>query len=140
MAKTIYVPDPKCRFKKYLTTEDGKQCALPCCMIGYFECQFVKDCIPCPLRWQYKDFNGWDDIDDKTKIAIVDNASDVVKTLASSNNIEIPAVTTLFDLLDATRIVQSKLDSQTSVTRDTLESIAETLMKLGSGTKKSTQT
>lgn len=90
------------------------------------------------MRWQYKDFNGWDDIDDKTKIAIVDNASDVVKTLASSNNIEIPTVTTLFDLLDATRIVQSKLDSQTSVTRDTLESIAETLMKLGSGTEKST--
>lgn len=139
MSNTTYVPDPKCRFKKYLTTEDGKQCALPCCMIGYFECQFVKDCNPCPLRWQYKDFNGWDDIDDKTKIAIVDNASDVVKTLASSNNIEIPVVTTLFDLLDATRIVQSKLDNQTPVTHDTLESIAQTLMRLGTGTDKITQ-
>ena len=62
----------------------------------------------------------------------------MVKTLASSNNIEIPVVTTLFDLLDATRIVQSKLDGQTTVTHDTLESIAQTLMRLGTGTKKIT--
>lgn len=130
-----YVPDQTCKFKTYLTNEDGSRCLKPCCLIGHFECQFILDTNPCPIKWQFDNFDGWDTIDDETKIRIVDNASTVVKTLANSHSIEIPQVTTLFDLLDATRIVQKNIEGPTAETTNTLESIAATLIKLGTSTK-----
>ena len=132
--------DPTCEFKSYNWLEnDGMQCKKPHCIIGAFECQWIDNCIPCPLRWQWKGWNGWDDVTPEIKVRIVDDATAVVTTLASRHSILLPEINTLFDLLDATRIVQSKLDNQTPVTHDTLESIAQTLMRLGTGTKKITQ-
>lgn len=134
---SIYTPhlfpkmDPFCKFKHYLVDETGKQCKKPYCEIGFFECQWIDDCIPCPLRWQWKDWDGWDDITPEVKVRIVNDAKTVVTTLASSHGIEIPQITTLFDLLDATRVVQSNIEG-TQTTQDTLDSIAETLIKLGS--------
>jgi hypothetical protein len=57
------------------------------------------------LRWQWKDWNGWNNIDPEIKVKIVDNATTIVTTLASNHGVEIPEITTIFDLLDATRAV-----------------------------------
>lgn len=117
--------DPTCKFKQYLVDESGKQCKKPCCKIGFFECQWIDNCIPCPLRWQW----GGGDITPDDKIKIVDDAKRIVTILAESNSIDIPQVATIFDLLDATRIVQDKIEG-TQYTSQTLESIAQTLEKI----------
>lgn len=129
--------DPTCKFKRWLLEDDGKQCKKPYCTIGFFECQWLDNCIPCPLRWQWDGFDGWDKITPDVKIRIVDDAKRVVTTLASSHKIDIPEVGTLFDLLDATRIVQSSIEG-TETTEQTLESIAQTLRKLGASTESMT--
>ena len=51
-------------------------------------------------------------------------------TLASRHSIPLPEINTLFDLLNATRFVQENIEG-TQTTQDTLDSIAETLVKLG---------
>lgn len=126
--------DPTCKFKKYLLEDDGKQCKKPYCEIGFFECQWIDNCIPCPLRWQWGSFDGWDNIPEEVKIKIVDNAKEVVCGLAASHSIDIPEVVTIFDLLDATRVVQEQIEG-TETTDQTLESIAETLTRLGNAEK-----
>ena len=77
------------------------------------------------MRWQW----GGGDITPDDKIKIVDDAKRIVTILAESNSIDIPQVTTIFDLLDATRIVQDKIEG-TQYTDQTLESIAQTLEKI----------
>ena len=119
--------DPTCKFKKWEI--DGAQCKKPHCLIGFFECQWIDNCIPCPLRWQWGSWNGWDDITPEEKIIIVNDAKRVVQTLADAHSISIPEVSTIFDLLDATRIVQDQIEG-TQTTIDTLDSIAATLQKL----------
>ena len=121
--------DPTCKFKHWMLEEDGGQCKAPYCEIGFFECQWIDNCIPCPLRWQYADWDGWDDITPEIAIKIVDNAKTVVEALATFHRIDTKPVNTLFDLLDATRQVQSSMTG-TQTTDQTLESIAATLKKL----------
>lgn len=121
--------DSTCKFKHYLIDDVGKQCEKPYCEIGFFECQWIDNCIPCPLRWQWKDWNGWNNIDPEIKTKIVDNATTIVTTLASNHGVEIPEITTIFDLLDATRAVQLNIE-KTETTDDTLNSIIQTLERL----------
>ena len=141
----IYTPhlfsemDPTCKFKHYLVDETGRKCKKPYCEIGFFECQWIDNRLPCPLRWQWKDWDGWDDITPEVKIKIVNDAKTVVTTLASSHSIEIPQITTLFDLLDATKIVQSSIEGSED-TQNTLDSIAQTLTKLEATDVAKTQT
>lgn len=122
--------DPSCEFKQWLLDEDGLQCKKPSCKIGMFECQWIDNCIPCPIRWQWAGFPGWGEITPETKARIINDASAIVTTLATNHEIEIPEVVTLFDLLDATRIVQAEIEG-TEDTDQTLESIAQTLERLG---------
>lgn len=123
--------DPTCKFKSYNWLEkDSMQCKKPHCIIGAFECQWIDNCIPCPLRWQWGDWNGWNDVTPEIKVRIVDDATAAVTTLASRHSILLPEINTLFDLLDATRMVQRNIEG-TQTTQDTLDSIAETLVKLG---------
>ena len=123
--------DPTCKFKSYNWLEkDGMQCKKPHCRIGAFECQWIDNCIPCPLRWQWGDWNGWNgDISPEEKIVIVNDAKAVVTTLADGHGIAIPEIVTIYDLLDATRIVQQEIEG-TQTTQDTLNSIAETLLRI----------
>lgn len=121
--------DPVCKFKQYLLDEDGKQCKKPCCSIGFFECQWIDNCIPCPLRWQH---GGGGGDDPKVRIQIVDDAKYVVTTLAKNHRIDIPEVSTVQDLLDATRVVEKKIKG-TQTTMETLESIAMVLEKIEFG-------
>lgn len=121
--------DQTCEFKHYLLDNTGKQCKKPYCEIGFFECQWIDNCIPCPLRWQWKDWDGWGNLTPETKVKIVNNATTIVTTLASNHGVEIPEITTIFDLLDATRVVQLSIE-KTETTEDTLNSIVETLERL----------
>lgn len=106
------------------------QCKNPYCIIGAFECQWLDNCIPCPLRWQWRCWNGWDDVKPEIEVKIVDDATAAVTTLASRHSIPIPKINTLVDLLNTTRVVQKHIEG-TPVTQDTLDSIAKTLVGLG---------
>ena len=121
--------DPTCKFKMFLLDEDGMQCKKPCCQIGFFECQWIDNCIPCPLRWQH---GGGGDIDPKIKIRIVDDAKLVVTTLAKNHGITIPEVGDIDDLLEATKIVEKKIEG-TQTTMQTLENIAAVLERIEFG-------
>ena len=123
--------DPTCKFKMFLLDEDGMQCKKPCCQIGFFECQWIDNCIPCPLRWEHGG-GGDEPIDPKIKIRIVDEAKYVVTTLASNHKIDIPEVVDIDDLLEATKIVEREIEG-TETTMQTLDNIAAVLERIEFG-------
>lgn len=139
-----YVPelfpekDPSCKFKlDAWLWKDGKPCKKPHCLIGAFECQWIDNCIPCPLRWQWGSWDGWKSgsISPEVKIRIVNDAKRVVTTLADAHTIDVGEVKTIYDLLAATKTVQSQLEGS-EATQSTLTSIVDVLMRIGTEEEK----